>query len=116
MPRKGYKKPVPTRCPTCDLLLPLVALKTLLHQLSELRVELTRPRPDGDDPGRFARFRVLHVKGMLDMILEDELSFCLGHEKRAAAPKPAGDPSFPEAVVPRKRPGRKPKLQAVSNE
>ena len=117
MPRKGYKKPVPTRCPTCGHILPVFALRGLLQQLSRLRAELSQPRPEGEDAGRFARFRVLHARGALDLLLEDESSFCFGHEKKTPAPKPPGDPSFPaDPDVPRKRPGRKPKLQAVSNE
>jgi hypothetical protein len=98
MPPKGFKKPEQTRCATCDKILPAIALRGVLRQLGEARAELDRPKPDGDDAGRFARFRILHLKGMLDILIEDEASFCFGHgAKPGPRPKaPPSDPSFPE--------------------
>lgn len=120
MPRKGYKKPVPTQCATCGKTLPQVALRAMLRQLVDVQQKLGEQPREGasvDEQKRFARLTNLHARAALEMFLEDEPSFCFGHEKKAPGRKPAGDPSFPaDPDVPRKRPGRKPKLQAVSNE
>jgi hypothetical protein len=79
-----------------------------MRQIREARAELDRPRPDDYEAGRFARFRVLHVKGLLDMLIDDESLFCMGHEAKKRGPRPkaapaAPDPSEPPGVEPAKR-------------
>lgn len=108
MPPKGFKKPTPTQCTTCGLMLPNIALRGVIRQLSELRAELSQPRPEGADVSRHARLRILHVQGVLDILIEDELIFCFGHERTGAKPGPkpkeaGGDPSNPDTFKPRKR-------------
>lgn len=114
MPPKGFKKPPTTRCVFCGKYLPSVALRGLLRQLEALREELARERPPDREPDRHARMQLMNVQGHLALWKEDEATFCFGHEVKAPKPKPEMDPRGPEgAVEQRKKPGRKPKLQAV---
>lgn len=121
MPRPPKPPAAHGRCPTCGDILPVPALRGVLQQIARLRSDLSQPRPDDEEPGRFARLRMVHVMGVLDILLEDEASFCFGHEPAKRGPRPKTenvDPSNPPGLeLPnrRRKPGPPP-LQAVPDD
>lgn len=127
MPRaKGWRPPPPppTKCATCGRLLPLIALRGLMEQIKQLAADLEKP-PEGRTGEQAARWKILHARSALQMLIEDEELFCFGHEPKKRGPrKKEGegpvDITAPPPAAARKKPGRpptvRPPLAAVPNE
>ncbi len=114
MPPKGFKKPEQTRCATCQKTLPQLALRGVMSQLADIKKLVCAPKPEGWDAARHARLQLMAASVHLDILLEDELSFCFGHgAKPGPKKKPEVDPRSPDPddlPKPRRR-----RLRAVSD-
>lgn len=113
MPPKGFKKPEQTRCATCQKILPHLALRGVMSQLADVKKLVCAPKPEGWDAARHARLQLMAASVHLDIMLEDEASFCFGHGAKKPGRKPreeSADPSTPPGVEPAKK---RRKLRAV---